>query len=628
MTRNNISIRLIAATLVLAVAFYLPACSEPAGTVEDTGEVISEKVQDDKPDIAKFTPNAPKDASEPVSKDTAADEGPEEAPGSGYGNSLTDKHVQIRLYDSGKDIFSLWGSGRADYRYGPSMITNDDGSIDAWFAFPGDSRKEYDWLSYKHSDDGGETWGSEKIVLAPTPGSMDHISVCDPDVIYHDGYYYIGYTGTINKEGLCNNVFLARSKNPDGPYEKWDGTGWGGYPIPIIYYNGVDIGWGCGEPSFVIIDNRIFIYSTLDSFSSTGWVRATRVHTADLNDPMWPAKLHLEGICVFREDHTDEEGYTYVDSDSWDVVYLEDSRKFVALTTNRRFTGDSCLLYYESYDGINFSRVSELNTNVCSGCHNCGISGDKNSHIKKGDDVFIGYAYSDEGRDTWGTWATRLAKAKIAYTDTTDRVEDVRENRKQQIIADGSFVSEEPVMLLTDETVYTAYADSSPVRIRYYVMNGYKQKSQISAEDVTIENYDHEMFEISEENELIPLHEGVSNIRLEYNGLRREICVRVLSPDHDEMLIRRFYPVCTRYDIKVSEPIYIKIRPVAEFEDHELSELTGYDCIFYNIRFRSSDVSVCRVLEDGTVIPVSPGFSVIYVEGNDCRYTLEVYVTE
>ena len=118
-------------------------------------------------------------------------------------------------------------------------MLDDDGGIDAWFAAPGDGEDEYDWVTYRHSDDGGKTWSDEKVVLSPSPNTPDALSICDPDAFYYDGYYYLGYTSTINKneKGLCNSVFLARSKEPDGPYEKWNGSGYpyglAGEDIPL-----------------------------------------------------------------------------------------------------------------------------------------------------------------------------------------------------------------------------------------------------------------------------------------------------------------------------------------------------------------------------------------------------------
>ena len=615
---------------VLAAIISFAGCSGESGNTPGQG-AESEVKETDK--------NGAADTSEPVddklskqedSTESEAGEMPEEAeeePVDVYNSELADKHVRLRLEGDGKDVFALWGSGRPDYRYGASLIQNEDGSIDAWFASPGDGKKEYDWLTYRHSEDGGKTWGDEKVVLAPTPGTADLQSVCDPDVFYYEGYYYLGYTGTVNKDGLCNNVFLARSQNPDGPYEKWNGKDWGGDPVPIVYFKGVDIAWGVGEPSFVVVDDKIYVYSTLDSFSDKyGWVRATQIHTADLTDPRWPSKLQFEGISVFRNDCTDANDYTYADSDSWDVAYLEDSHKFVALSTNRRFKDDSCLLYYESDDGVNFARVSELNTGVITGCHNSGLMADESGHIGPEDRSLIAYAYSGSGQAKWGVWATRFVPVTIDYTDEMDNSEDGAENLKQKIEIDESLLSDEPIMLVTDKLTYTATLDA-PVNISYYLMNSRRQKSGLDADKVRIEKYDTNILELSDNNRLVPVREGITTVGVEYKGLRRDIRVRILPDNYDDSHIRTFYPVCTRYDISVNEPVILKIRPMAVFDDYEIHELSGYEINSNDITFRSSDTSVCTVEKDGQIKPLHEGTCVITVEGEDCRYTVDVYVS-
>ena len=67
---------------------------------------------------------------------------------------------------------------------------------------------------------------------------------------------------------------------------------------------------------------------------------------------------------------------------------------------------------------------------------------------------------------------------------------------------------------------------------------------------------------------------------------------------------------------------------MAIFGDYDIQELSDNDISINDISFRSSDMSVCTVDEDGTIHPVSPGTSVITVQGEDCRYTLDVYVSE
>ena len=352
-------------------------------------------------------------------------------------NSVSDAHhIKITLPDSGIDVFTPDTPNMQSYRYGPSILLDDNGRMHMYFACPGNGKGELDWISYRYSDDYGATWSDEKLVLRPTPQSLDALSVCDPDVFYYDGYYYLGYTSTIEEtaDGICNSVFIARSENPDGPFEKWMGNGWGGKPYPMIYYNGTCMGWGCGEPSFVVIDDIVYVYTTRDSYTPDYTrIKCTEVRTGNLKDENWVKNLEYQSTAVIRTENGPDSEYEYKDCDSWDVSYIEESGKFAAICTNRRFENDSCLLYYESDDGFSFERVSEINTNVICGCHNCGISGDKHGHIRKGDPVFAGYGYSGSRSSSWGVWACRLAPALIEYTDEIDRSEEGKENLKEPI---------------------------------------------------------------------------------------------------------------------------------------------------------------------------------------------------
>ena len=115
---------------------------------------------------------------------------------------------------------------------------------------------------------------------------------------------------------------------------------------------------------------------------------------------------------------------------------------------------------------------------------------------------------------------------------------------------------------------------------------------------------------------------------IEYEGLRREVVVCVLPQECDETRIKRFYPVCKRYDVTVNEPIILKIRPMDVFINYEIHELSGYEINSNEITFRSSDTSVCRVKKDGTLTPVKAGTSVISIEGDGCRATIDVYVRD
>lgn len=293
--------------------------------------------------------------------------------------------VSLELIDDGYDIYV---PERVGYRYGPSIIINDDGTIDAWFASNGDNRI-WDWITYRHFN--GE-WSKEKIVLKPTSNSLDHYSTCDPGVIYFDGYYYIGYTSTTNadKGGVENSIFVARSENPDGPFEKWDGQGWSDNPSPIIKYENEDGYWGYGEISFVVYERQLYCYYSLKNSKGS----YTMVSIADLCEN-WPSTLENKGIAI---NVVNNQG-------SCDVVYLDEYRKFLSFSIEDNFGANSRVAVYESKDGINFKQIDTVK-GIEKFSHNMGVSKRKDGHISLDDDLFIGYAYGEEG--AWGKWSTKL----------------------------------------------------------------------------------------------------------------------------------------------------------------------------------------------------------------------------
>ena len=276
------------------------------------------------------------------------------------------------------------------YRYGPSMLINDDGSIDAWFSRPGNSSTMWDYISYRHRyPDGG--WSDEEIVLYPTEGTLDHYSVCDPGVIYFDGYYYLGYTSTINPDGMQNQIFVARSSEPNGYFEKWNGTGWGGDPQPIITYDGT--GWGVGEISFVVKNKSLFCYYSYKDESLNTMNCSEALVSED-----WPSTIKFRCICSNKEP----------EQCSCDVLYMDGI--YYAFSIGNRMMEDSYLKIEYSKDGREFEELEKV-YDIKSGAHNLGITKHANGHINLDDELYISYAYSND--DVWGRWKTYFQKISI-----------------------------------------------------------------------------------------------------------------------------------------------------------------------------------------------------------------------
>ena len=328
------------------------------------------------------------------------------------------QYLNVTILDDGVDIYSPFRK-QGGYHYGPSIIVTADGSIDVWFSAPG-AKGEWDWITYRHSSNGGRTWTKEKKVLSPTAGSRDLYSTCDPGVVKVGDYYYIGYTSTTNAHGLDNNVFVARSKNPDGPYEKWNGRGWGGNPKPIVTYNGDATAYGAGEPSFVVMGDELYIYYTWRDIVAGASVNETRLAIADAADENWPATMQAQGVAI---------EYENPDCDSADVKYVEDYGKLIAISTSQRFTDNSSVSIYESNDGRTFTKVNDLRSHISYRCHNSGISSRSNGHISLSDKNYIAYAYGVP----WlpARWATRMHEIDISLSDAPD-FSDAKKNNVQR----------------------------------------------------------------------------------------------------------------------------------------------------------------------------------------------------
>ncbi len=334
------------------------------------------------------------------------------------------------------------------YRYGPSLILRPDGTLDAWFSSPGgwppmppqfpehipfgsplfkglDPPEGYrptkgdvyqwDWIRHKQSHDGGKTWGPERVVLTPTPWSRDQFSVCDPGVIKLGDWYYLGVTAVDNEAGHRNEVFVSRSRRADGPFEKWNGSGWGGKPMPIVPYRTPVKAWGAGEPSFVRVGNTLFIYYSLHtSEAEQGGRRAinrTMVATAPADREDWPAHIKFRGVCWDR----------LPSEDSADVKYVPRFRRFIAVSTASRLTADSFIAVRTSVDGLRWSEPIALKTHLRPWLHNCGLSSGPDGQIDVQGPVYLGYAYSDQPGVNWALWYTMLHPVTIREEQITKR---------------------------------------------------------------------------------------------------------------------------------------------------------------------------------------------------------------
>ena len=529
-------------------------------------------------------------------------------------------HVYLSMDGEGYNVYAPV-SGCSGYRYGPSIIYYDDGSADAWFAANANN-VEWDWITYRHFD--GESWGREKIVLMPSGGAYDFHSVCDPGVIYFNGYYYLGYTSTIvdTNGGINNNVFVARSVNPDGPFEKWNGEGWGGLPKPIVYYNEEDSAWGAGEVSFTIKDDRLFVYYS--------WIcphaNDTRVMVGDLSEN-WPNTLQYETRC-FKHGNG---------QDSVDVVYVEEIDKFLAFSTIFRFTDQSGICIYESDNGMKFNLASIVRENVSMHCHNLGISKKPNGHISLNDNLFVGYAYASS-ENSRGVWATRLQNIKLEpYEGNLDVFEDSATPIKRYNI-NTSYGNAYMSGISVDKKVVSTYIDNN-VSIRPIYYDYYHGKHQL--DDSIDYSYDEEYIDIVN-NTIIPKEAGKVVVDMSYNDLHSSFTVLILEDkyqgdDHPEVI--DFKPIEDNIVVNLDSEHSKCLTSYVEFENGTWGEIYNCDTSKYaiinngvdpynvDIKYESANPKIVEILDNGVIEPHKKGNTSVKVTiTGDKSYTVNIKV--
>jgi len=609
--KKSIFLSLLAAAIILGCV-ALAACNRGADNVKPTDSATAEPTEEPTPTVDPR-----------IFTDTLAKVEPNE-----------EGHVTMEVTDEGYDIFAPL-EGKWGYRYGPSIMYYPDGSIDAWFATPGTSG-EWDWFTYKHSDDGGATWSKEVVVLRPTPDSMDHYSVCDPGVIYFDGYYYLGYTSTIvsTNGGINNNVFVARSQNPDGPYEKWNGTGWGGDPQPIVYYNESNTAWGAGEISFVVLDGTLYCYYTWTCPDGN----FTKVSTAPATEN-WPGEMTYRGFAYTKDSS----------QDSCDVVYIEDIGKFVAFSTFNRFSASSGIALFESDDGIHFTKADIVRKGIAQFCHNMGISKRPDGHIQLSDNIFVGYAYYDGSGDNWGKWPTRFQHIKINYYEGTR----VNSKGTGTLIKDYFWEAPDeywPISIGTIPQLIEVKVNEGTYPLTVYWYDTTLGRHAIEdASKVTFDGYDTNVLSFDGFNMNLKAV-GDTEVTVHYEGLSQTFKVHVKAADAN---INMTEPDIVSFTaVEENMTVYLKdggkkhkpqIRAFVVFEDgswgeaynDKTSQHKDYPAMVdagvdkYWMTFEVADESIIRVSKTGIISPKAVGTTTVKVTiGGNQSFTVNITVEE
>ncbi len=532
-------------------------------------------------------------------------------------NPYESKIPDMEILGEGYDIYRVTNGYEWGYRYGCTYLYNDDGSVNAYFACVESEPDEWDWISYMYSPDGGETWENEKIVLTPTKGSLDHFSNCDPAVVYFGGYYYLGYTSTLNSSGACNNLFVARSKNPDGPFEKWNGNGWGGDKCePIVYYKEDYSMWGIGEPSFIELNGTLYIYYTNTSPSGDYMM----VATADATKENWPLTLKNHGVACLKP------------TDSLDVKYIEEWGKFVGIATGERRTTDSWLGVYESNDGLKFELADVVREGTYARLHNAGFSSRPNGHIKISEDaskLCVIYAYGE----VWGQWNTRVQPISLSLTKENDiNAEKLKpclddpKNRNELIPAENRYVT----MIRPEKDSYYCTKNTSPFDIALYKYDTYFEKTPLTESGASFEVYNKNVVTIKNSTVTV-VGVGTTGVEVTYKNCKYLFYITVTENEinsgasNEAVDFLPVYKSCTIY-IGERSRFHPQLRARMLWADGSFTE---YYCDESDVQVTYSgyDNSIISVNEKGIVTAKKVGETSVTITCNGRSCTIKIKVT-
>ena len=151
------------------------------------------------------------------------------------------------------------------YNYCPTIIMEGTNTMHIYYCTNEESGIVTDHIGYRKGTlhkNGTWSFSEKTIVLTPTPNTFDSAHVCDPSVIKGEfkykgvSYTYLmAYLGVKKYDCTCNEVGLALSNSPSGPFIKYEGAF-------ANYYESTDYGsdggnfWGYGQPSLVSVDKK------------------------------------------------------------------------------------------------------------------------------------------------------------------------------------------------------------------------------------------------------------------------------------------------------------------------------------------------------------------------------------
>lgn len=367
-----------------------------------------------------------------------------------------EKTVEVSADSEAATLMFARGTAGVDkfYNYCPSIMEESDGTRHIYYCTNKVAGNVTDYIGYRKAtlNNGTYTYSSESIVLSPTSDTWDSRHTCDPSVIKgvftynnHSYSYLMAYLGCVTSDNSNNEIGLAVSDTPIGPWTKVDSLNPFKHFTPSSDQN--DWEWGYGQPSMVSIDKAGQVLFTYTSGDVTGtYIYAEKWNFSNLNNPVQTAdkrKLYTNGLRKY--DGT-------VDSvlNNADFAYDEASGRIYAIRDNHpnaeinpTVSKEAQVIYMEPHSsdrsvGGNLFKYGtwkilkdiSINESGLERNHNCGLVRDEYGHLNNPTELEVVITDGKENSNFWAALSTyRLYSYNVTVNSTiNDYMLDVGAN--------------------------------------------------------------------------------------------------------------------------------------------------------------------------------------------------------
>lgn len=227
--------------------------------------------------------------------------------------------VELSATEGNTGVWVVPGAGVDGYdNYMNGGKTN---NVAKWqFSYIGSSRGGISGAAYKTSKDGGKTWSDQKTIFTLNDDWVSSYSPTDMVVTKGDKYYY----ATFDKAG-DQNICLARSENPYGPYMMWNGTKeeWRSYTSTAVWKN---------TPAVSLVEHK----GTMRVYYLQGYDLMTQ--TADATDDLWPLNMFKATKCYTFDETIGSalaiDAKYHADKDAIVITYIQNNEMYTISATD------------------------------------------------------------------------------------------------------------------------------------------------------------------------------------------------------------------------------------------------------------------------------------------------------